>query len=93
VARNGQEAISRITSNGIDILILDLRMPVLGGLETYLELKRAGHVLPTIIVTAYADEEADNISTLRSLQVGGILRKPFDPRDLIDAVESLADAD
>lgn len=90
VARNGQEAIERIRANGIDILILDLRMPILSGLETYLELKRTGHAIPTLIVTAYADEEAESIEKLRSLSVSGILRKPFDPRELLEAVERLS---
>jgi CheY-like chemotaxis protein len=85
-----QEAIERIRANGIDILILDLRMPILSGLETYLELKRTGHAIPTLIVTAYADEEAESIDKLRSLSVSGILRKPFDPRELLEAVERLS---
>jgi len=92
VATNGQEAIERIRSNGIDILILDLRLPILSGLETYLELKRIGHAVPTLIVTAYLDEYADDMDRLRSLSISGVLRKPFDPRDLLDAVERLAQA-
>ncbi|MBN1219607.1 MAG: response regulator [Anaerolineae bacterium] len=91
VAGNGQEAIERIRSNGIDILILDLRLPILSGLETYLELKRTGHVVPTLIVTAYLDEYADDVDRLRSLSVSGILRKPFDPGELLKAVERLVD--
>ena len=90
VARDGQEAIERIRANGIDILILELRLPILSGLEIYLELKRTGHALPTLIVTAYADEYADDIDKLRSLSVSGILRKPFDPRELLEAVERLS---
>ena len=92
VATNGREAIERIRSNGIDILILDLRLPILSGLETYLELKRTGHAVPTLIVTAYFDEYSDDVNRLRSLSVSGVLRKPFDPRDLLDAVEHLAHA-
>ena len=90
VATNGQEAIERIRSNGIDILVLDLRLPILSGLETYLELKRTGQVVPTLIVTAYLDEYADDVDRLRSLSVSGVLSKPFDPRDLLEAVERLA---
>jgi two-component system alkaline phosphatase synthesis response regulator PhoP len=90
VATNGQEAVDRIRSNGIDILILDLHLPILSGLETYLELKRIGHTVPTLIVTAYFDEYADDVDRLQSLSVSGILRKPFDPRDLLEAVERLA---
>jgi two-component system response regulator HydG len=90
VAKNGQEAIEHIRSNGIDILILDLRLPILNGLETYLELKRIGRAVPTLIVTAYFDDYADEVNRLRSLSISGILRKPFDPRDLLVAVERLA---
>jgi DNA-binding response OmpR family regulator len=90
VAKNGKDAIERVISNGIDILILDLRMPVLSGLETYLELKKAGRVIPTIIVTAFADEETGTIKRLRSMSVSGILRKPFDPRELLEAIERLS---
>jgi two-component system response regulator HydG len=90
VARSGQEGIERIRSNGIDILLLDLCLPVLSGLETYLELKRTGHTIPTIIITAHADEYANDIDRLRSLSVSGVLRKPFDPRELLEAVDRLA---
>jgi DNA-binding response OmpR family regulator len=93
VARNGREAIDRISGSSVDILILDLRMPVLSGVETYLELKRIGRTLPTIIVTAYEDEEADTIDRLRSMSVCGIMRKPFDPRALIKSVERLVQAE
>ena len=92
VATNGKEAVERILSNGIDVLILDLRMPVLNGLETYMELNRTGHTVPTIIVTAFADEETGNIQKLRSLSVSGVLRKPFDPRELLEAIERLSRA-
>jgi len=90
VATNGQEAVKRILSNGIDVLILDLRMPVLNGLETYLELKKAGRALPTIILTAFADEETGTIERLRALSVSGVLRKPFDPEELLKELERLA---
>ncbi len=89
VAKNGREAIERLLSNGIDILILDLKMPIMGGLETYLELKRMKRAIPTLIVTAYADESSSDVDKLRSLSVTGILRKPFDPRELLGAVEHL----
>ena len=68
-------------------MILDLRMPILNGLETYLQLKNSGHAIPTVIVTAYWKDEVDALKTLRSLSVTGILKKPFDLRDLLGAVE------
>jgi DNA-binding response OmpR family regulator len=89
VATNGREAVERVLSTGIDVLILDLRMPVLNGLETYLELKRAGRAVPTIIITAFTDEETGTIERLRALSVSGVLRKPFDPKELLSAIERM----
>jgi two-component system response regulator HydG len=86
VAHTGQEAVDRVLTNNIDILILDLKLPVLNGLEVYLTLKKRGRVVPTIIVTAYAVEEADNIDKLRSMSVSGCFVKPFDPEDLLEAI-------
>lgn len=88
---NGQDALDRIRAGGIDILILDLRLPVMNGLELYLELKRQGYSLPTIIVTAFAEDEEGAIEAFRSMSVTGVIRKPFDPRNLIDELEKISD--
>lgn len=87
MAYDGGEAVERVRNNGIDVLILDLRMPVLNGLEAYLDLKRSGHELPTIIITAYAKEESAALDQLQAFPVEGVLRKPFDPKDLLELVE------
>ncbi len=89
VAHDGKEAVKRVQSNGIDVLILDVRMPFLNGLEVCLELKKTGHSIPTIIVTAYANEDVEVIDQLKTLSITGILTKPFDPSDLLLAIEDL----
>lgn len=89
VARDGREAIDRVLDNGIDVLILDLHLPVLNGLEVYMELKHRGRIVPTIIVTAYANEEVEALDELHSLTLTGVLTKPFDPEQLLDAIQSL----
>ena len=88
-AQNGQEAIERVRAGGIDVLILDVRMPILDGLQAYIELKQSGHAVPTILVTAYAETEIERVKTLCPRSAGLILRKPFDPRDLLQEIERL----
>lgn len=88
-AENGREAIDRVRAGGIDILILDVRMPILDGLQAYIELKQSGDAVPTILVTAYGDTEMERVKTLCSNSAGLILRKPFDPRDLLQEIERL----
>ncbi|MGR3303725.1 MAG: hypothetical protein ACUZ8I_14665 [Candidatus Scalindua sp.] len=41
----------------------------------------------TILITAYAKEEKDVLDRLRTLQITGILCKPFDPKELLQAVK------
>ena len=87
LARNGQEAVDTLLSNSIDVLILDLRMPIMCGLEVYLQLKQQGGAVKTIIVTGYGEEENETINILKSTSVTGCLFKPFKPEDMLLAIE------
>ena len=57
-------------------LIADVNMPVMTGIELYGHLLDTGHPIPTILVTAYADDRVES----RALKQGviGYLRKPVD---------------
>jgi two-component system response regulator HydG len=91
VSHTGQEALETILADGIDILILDLKLPVLSGLEVYLELKHKNRSLPTIIVTGYAAEEAEAMDQLRAMSIAGCLIKPFNPQQLLDIIQAIVD--
>ena len=65
-------------------LVLDLRMPGMGGLALQDELNRRGVCLPIIFITAYGE-----VSTaVRALKRGAVefLEKPFDDQTLVDRV-------
>ncbi len=89
VARTGEEAVDKALSEPFDVLLLDLRLPVLNGLEVYLELKRHERALPTIIVTGYASEEAEAITELYAISANGCLVKPIAADTLLNAVEQV----
>jgi FixJ family two-component response regulator len=61
-------------------LIADVNMPAMTGIELYRRLIETGHAIPTILVTAYPDDEA----RARALREGviGYLRKPVDDEQL-----------
>jgi FixJ family two-component response regulator len=61
-------------------LIADVNMPVMTGAELYRHLVDSGHAIPTILVTAYADDDVGS----RALKDGVIsyLRKPVDENEL-----------
>lgn len=89
VAYTGQEALDIALSHAVDVLVLDLRLPILSGLEVYLKLKQLGRTIPTLIVTGYANEERLTIEKARQSSVKGHLVKPVEPSQLMDAVKQL----
>ena len=72
-------------------LIADIHMPAMTGLELYARLIELGHKIPTILVTAYADE----VARARALKDGVVcyLPKPFHKDDLLGCVRKAVESD
>lgn len=85
-AANGLVALELIRSKDPELVILDLLMPQMDGLETLREM-RAFSEAPVIILTAKAGDE-DKIRGLR-LGADDYLVKPFNPDELIARIESV----
>ena len=54
-ATNGEEAIEQVERTRPDLLVLDLSMPGMGGIEAALELRRRGNRTPILVLTQYAE--------------------------------------
>ncbi len=88
-AASGLEAIEQLSLRPFDLVVLDLNMPDIGGIEVVEFIRgqdRLRH-LPIIIVTTRGDEA----SRARSLAAGASLfmAKPFDPEVILREVQSL----
>ena len=88
-AASGLEAIEKLSLKGFDLLILDLNMPDIGGVEV-LEFVRAQdrlRQLPILVVTTRGDET----SRARALGAGAnrFMTKPFAPEALLSDVQAL----
>lgn len=73
-----------------DIMIFDLKKPLIDGVEVISELRKAGRAAPAIIITAEGPEYQNTIEAMQDIRVTGILNKPFDPMQLLDQLENLA---
>ena len=91
VARNGFEGLEAIKNNGPNLVVSDIQMPGMGGLELLREIRAlgpdAGGSVPVIAITAFgthADRE-------RLLHGGfkGCLLKPFTPDKLLETILSV----
>lgn len=88
-ASSGLEAIERLSLKPFDLLILDLNMPDIGGIEVveYVRGQDTLRHLPIIIVTTRGDEA----SRARALAVGAnrFMTKPFTPDTMLSEVRGL----
>ncbi|KAB8033743.1 response regulator [Fluviispira multicolorata] len=84
-AHNGQEAIDKHKKDPFNVILSDLRMPILGGLDLLKQLREFDLETPFIILTAYGDQDA----TITALKLGAFdfLNKPFAPHVLVNRVQ------
>lgn len=85
-ADNGAEAVRRVRRSEPDLVILDVRMPEMDGLETLREIRAFSDVY-VIMLTALA-EETDKVVGL-SVGADDYLTKPFSPRELVARVKAV----
>ncbi|WBO67919.1 response regulator transcription factor [Streptomyces camelliae] len=86
VAADGPSAVAGATAQPPDLVVLDLMLPGMDGLEVCRRIRQAGP-LPVIMLTARGDEE----DRILGLEVGAddYVTKPFSPRELVLRVESV----
>jgi DNA-binding NtrC family response regulator len=84
-AQSGIEALRKIEESGFDILILDIMMPQMDGLEVLQRVKESHPDIDVIMVTGLSQIE----TAVRSMKLGAFdyLPKPFDPDELKRVVE------
>jgi len=75
-ASNGEEGLARLQNESPDIVLLDLRMPGMSGIETLEKLRRIHRDLPVIILTGHGSYN-DAIAGI-NLQITDFLQKPVD---------------
>ena len=91
-AQNGQEALNRVleaknSDNEIELLILDIQMPCLTGMELIDELNRLDINIPILVITGYGNNKL-SIELMRK-GCSEYLDKPFDDEELIRRIAML----
>lgn len=84
-AGNGREAVERVKDGGIDIVLMDLRMPVMDGIDATTALRALPEPPKVLVLTTF---DADDY-VVRALAAGadGFLLKDTPPAQIVDAVE------
>lgn len=86
-ARNGQEALANIHFDGIDVIITDLRMPIMDGIEFIKALRASGSNTPILVLTTFSDKDL----IIESIRAGcnGFLLKDIDVEKLHLAITQM----
>lgn len=90
IARNGKEALEKIKETDFDLIICDVRMPEIDGIEaikqirTYLERANKNQI-PEVMITGYAD--VDKYQMASDLEVADYLYKPFDNNEFLRIIK------
>jgi DNA-binding NarL/FixJ family response regulator len=88
LARDGREAIALAQARAPDVVLLDLNMPEVGGLEACARLREGGDG-PEVLMLTISEQEPDLYAALR-VGAAGYLTKDVPPAELIEAVLAVA---
>jgi two-component system response regulator HydG len=89
IAPSGEEAIALARQKAYDILFIDMRLPVLNGLETYLAIRAINPQAVAIMMTAYRQEVAGLVEEALRNSAYSCFYKPLDIEELLRLVEEI----
>ncbi len=84
-ANNGKDAMSRLSSNNYDLVITDLKMPGMDGIELVRWIRNSKPGTGVVIITGYPSQES--IKEALGLRILDYLPKPFSPSLLLDVAQ------
>lgn len=87
LAENGQEGLAKIETNSYDIVITDIRMPVMNGIEMIENIKKRYKNLPIIVISAH--NESEYLLELINQRVENFLTKPIRSEQVFDVLHKV----
>ncbi|MBM3985617.1 MAG: response regulator, partial [Planctomycetes bacterium] len=88
LALDGEQALRRLDAGGPELVLTDMTMPGLSGLDLVRASESRGHRVPFLVMSAYLDPETERLLCLEA-GVSGVLRKPFDIARLVRDVRAV----
>ncbi len=89
VCASGQEAVERAPKFHPDLVLLDVMMPGMDGVETFQALRKIPRLARTPIVFMTAKAQPKEVERYTALGCAGVIVKPFDPVTLPEQVRSI----
>ena len=92
-AAHGKEALEILEDKSVDLIITDINMPVMGGMEFIKNLAESETLknIPVIVISTEGSNE--RIEELRMKGISAYIRKPFTPEMLREVMDNIVEAD
>jgi len=87
MAANGKEALQLLISFEPDLILMDMKMPGMNGIETLRQIRDLDHRIDVIMMTAYGDTQ--NMEQAKDLGILYYMGKPFDLFELRERVREI----
>ncbi len=84
----GEDVIEKVNKEKLSIVLLDLKMPGIGGYETFKKIKKINPKIPIIFVTGSLPSDVEK--QLKLVRFTRILYKPFDIEKLIKEIDKVS---
>ena len=84
---SGAEGLRTLAEQSIDVIVTDLGMPGMGGLEVAQAAKEIAPSVPVVVITGFTDRE--DIKRARGREIDAVLVKPVDPDALTSVVDQM----
>ena len=89
-ASDGAQAVELVTSTGVDVVLMDIRMPKMNGVDALREIRRRRPAVPVILFTASAAPEL--LANAERYGAVSVLRKPVAVVELLSILDGLRGA-
>jgi len=89
IAHTGEEAIPMAQERAYDIIFIDMKLPTINGLETYLAIKEVNPEAVAIMMTGYRREMADLVEEALMNNAYTCLYKPIDMEEVVRLVDEI----
>jgi len=88
IAKNGAEALEIVQREKIDLILTDIQMPVMNGMELIRRVRESDEALPIIAVTAFNSSDS-RMDAILQLGVNGCLGKPVELIKLMENIKEI----
>lgn len=88
-ARNGAEGLEKLSGSWVDLIFADINMPVMNGVEMIEKLSADGLLKSIPVVVISTEGSATRIEELKKRGIAAFLRKPFQPMDIKNIIDTL----